>query len=347
MNGRMELLGGVFGVMLVYVVGGRVAERVKDPLASSRDRTAKLNAGIAKQRKNVSILKDMTQYVPAWEARSLPPNREVARSLYQAWLLELVAHVDFEDRSVNSFEPVRRTHFDVLSFTVKGRGTLQQLTKFLFEFYQAVHLHKITSVGISPIPKSSQLKLSFSIEAIALKTAIDAEGKDRRAELSDVTWKWLSENNLVDPADLGDTNRPATLQDYDVIAERNLFDVGGAIDATDHTYFEGVVAADDHNEAWFRLRSVGVGSNEEIMVRHAGSDAWIALNAPQAPGASQSSNLPQNLKLRAGDSFRIGTFRATVEAIEDSDVILESEGARWLLTIGKSITDALALPPEF
>ena len=343
MNGRMQLLLGIVALVIVYFAGSRVVDMVMSPLAESRRNTATLRKNIGIQEDNLDFSRTKTRYIPAWEARSLPPNKKVARSLYQAWLLELVEHVDFESPSVNSAQPVGRTHFNVFTFTVRGRGTLRQLTKFLFEFYQAPHLHKINSVGISPIAKSDHLDLSFSIEALALKNAIDTDGKDRHGELSTVTREWLAANNLIDPADLGDA---AILEDYEVIAERNLFDVGGTLDATEHTYFDAVVSVDGEDEAWFTLRSVGVGGPERVMVRRAESDTWITLSSPDE-SEPPAGAMPQKLKLRTGDSFRINSFRATVVALEESDIILDSGGSRWLLTIGEKVTDAIALPPEF
>ena len=60
-----------------------------------------------------------------WEAQSLPSDPEVARSLYQAWLLELVGYVDLANPNVDSGPPLsQKGVYRTLSFTVRGRGTL-------------------------------------------------------------------------------------------------------------------------------------------------------------------------------------------------------------------------------
>ena len=40
--------------------------------------------------------------------------------------------------------------YSVLSFTIHGQGTLDELTRFLFEFYNAGYLHQIHYIDIKP-----------------------------------------------------------------------------------------------------------------------------------------------------------------------------------------------------
>ena len=53
------------------------------------------------------------------------------------------------------------------------------------------------------------------------------------------------------------------------------------------------------------------------------------------------------LKLQRGGQFEIGHFHGTVVEIMEDDMIFESLGERWLLSIGEPISEAMALPPEF
>jgi hypothetical protein len=102
------------------------------------------------------------------------------------------------------------------------------------------------------------------------------------------------------------------LSDYFPIVERNLFAVGGGLDPTDQAVLTTVIYIDDEPEVWFSLR---------------GTD--------------------ELLKLREGDRLEIGQFSGILAEIDDTDVIIESEGERWLLSIGESLTQATALPPEY
>lgn len=104
----------------------------------------------------------------------------------------------------------------------------------------------------------------------------------------------------------------ASLDAYSPFAQRNFFAVGGGLDPTDQTYLSAVNYVNGKPEAWFTLRDT-----DEL------------------------------LKLRQGDPLSIGQFTGTIAEIDDADVILESEGQRWLLTIGECLTEAYALPPEY
>ena len=51
-------------------------------------------------------------------------------------------------------------------------------------------------------------------------------------------------------------------------------------------------------------------------------------------------------RLRPGDELAIESFQGTIESIDDHDVIVSSDGERWLLTVGENLTQAVALPPS-
>ena len=103
------------------------------------------------------------------------------------------------------------------------------------------------------------------------------------------------------------------LADYNLIAERNLFGfTGQGVHQTDQTYLTAVVQSAGQRQAWFTVRST-----DEVQ------------------------------RLKTGDLLAVGTFQGTIHEIDDHDVIVESEGERWLLTVGESLAQALALPPEY
>ena len=83
-------------------------------------------------------------------------------------------------------------------------------------------------------------------------------------------------------------------------------------DAADYASARSIHRIDGQPEVWFTVRT-----NDEI------------------------------LRLHQGEVLEVGVFRGTVVEISDSDVVLESDGERWLLTVGENLTQAAALPPEF
>ena len=290
---RKNILLAAFAAILFLYVGNWLLENVVEaPLEKRRGRTDRLQKDIEKRKLQLVRARKAAKELAVWEAQSLPSDTEVARSLYQAWMLELVGHVKLANPHVDSGNPTsRKGMYHALSFSVRGRGTLEQLTLLLFEFYRADHLHQIRSLRITPLERTDQLDLSISIEALVLP------GADREDRLSPAT-----SDRLASPE----------LADYEMIVRRNLFGSGDGFDPTDHTYLTAVTYSDGQPEAWFTMRV----------------DDTV-------------------LKLRKGQILRVGHFNGTVAEIAEVDVILESEGERWLLTIGENLTQASALPPEY
>ena len=99
---------------------------------------------------------------------------------------------------------------------------------------------------------------------------------------------------------------------YAPIIERNLFAVGGGLDPTDQAVLTTVTYVDGEPEVWFSLRDT-----DEL------------------------------LKLHKNDRLAIGQFSGVLSEVNDTDVIIESDGERWLLSIGETLAQATALPPEY
>lgn len=290
---RKQILSTLFVALLLFYCGDWLLRgAVFDPLSNARKRTTQLEQRIEKRQSFLSRARQAQSVLAAWQSQSLPSNAVVARSLYQGWLLELVDYVELERPSVNSNPPVtKRGGYRVLSFSAQGRGTLRQLTTFLFEFYRAAHLHQIRSLIITPVPRSDEFDLSVSIEALSLSSA------DRKDQLCSAVSERLVYEDFAG---------------YEVIVQRNLFGIGGAVDVTEHTQLTGVTYDNGLPEAWFSLQATG-----------------------------------ETLKLGTGGRLEVGQFVGTITEIIDSDVIVESDGQRWLLTIGENLSEACALPPEY
>ena len=97
-----------------------------------------------------------------------------------------------------------------------------------------------------------------------------------------------------------------------MIVRRNLFALGGGFDPSDHTYVTSITQVNGEPEVWFTNRA----TNEVV-------------------------------KLRAGGRLQLGPLAFRLAEIADTDVIIETDGERWLLGLGDKLTDAYALPPGF
>jgi hypothetical protein len=293
---RQKILVGAFILLLLVVGGDRVVSYVQAPLTARRNTADRLAGEIEKRAARLARARQAAKNLAYWEQRSLPADPVAARSAYQAWLLDLVNRLELVNPNVSSGEPaLRGGMYYTISFSLQAAGTLDQWTRFLFEFYRAGHLHQIRSIGFAPVGKKDQLVLSLAIEALALP------GADRSDGLSEET---------------SDRLAFAKLEDYGVIAARNLFGPGGSVDPTDHTYLTAINYVNGEPEAWFTLRTE--------------TDPDRSL-----------------LKLRVGKPLEIGQFRATVVDIAREDVILEADGQRWIVAVGESLAQAFALPPDF
>ncbi len=290
---RKKIMMGVLGLIAVFLAGDWMLQNLLEgPLETRRKAHNRLEKNIEKQKDLLARARKAGKQLSVWEEQSLPSNTDLASTNYGVWLMEVIQHAGLTCQGVNSSEPVtRRGIYSLLSFSTRAHGSLEHLTRFLFEFYRAGHLHQIRSLSITPIQKTGELDLVISVEAMVLPST------DRETEFTTQISDRLASTNL---------------EDYMAIVERNLFDVGGGVDPTDQTVLTTVTYVDGRPEVWFLLR---------------GSD--------------------ELLKLKKGDRLEIGLFSGTLAEIDDTDVILESEGERWLLSIGENLMQATALPPEY
>ena len=289
---RNRLLYLLLGGGALYF-GGDYAKRVyyDVPLKQKLDVKNDLKKKIKAQKKDLTAAKAAAKKLDLLQNFSLPSDLEMARSAYRAWLLEIVEKADFQSAHVDIGPATsRKGMYDVLNFSVRGKGSLHQVVRFLYDFYQAGHLHKIQSLSLTPMGKTGSLDVTATIEALSLS------GTDRKTELSTQTVHRL--------------NFPS-LQDYAVIAQRNFFGVGGEADASRQAFLTAVTRDGAEPEIWITLR---------------GQDKL--------------------LKLHRGSRFEIGPYAGTVVDILEDDVVFESDGERWILSIGESLADSFALPTE-
>jgi hypothetical protein len=295
MNKRRQiLLLGLLALILAFYVGDWLFQTILEgPRKERLSRKAALEKKLEEKKADLLAAIRAGKELEAWEARSLPSDPEIAISLYRSWLTELVGYARFDDAYVDAGSPMdRRGLYRTIDFSIRASGTLDQLTTFLFEFYNAGHLHQIRSINITPLSGREQLDLAISIETLLVPTA------DRTNQLTEVTVDRLSFDSLAD---------------YQVINERNLFGFSSrGIHPTDQTFLTAVVQVDGQPQAWFSDRS---------------SDSIF--------------------RLVRGEELAVGQFQGQVQDIDNHDVILESDGERWLMTVGESLAQAVALPPEY
>ena len=289
---RQNFLLGVMAAIALWQAGDWLLSFVDGPLKTRAAKTTRLQRQIKKQETQLARARKAGKQFEVWKKQSLPSDIEVARSLYRSWLLESVSESRLSNPFVDSGSAINRKGLYIsLAFSVRCRGSLQELTRFLFKFYQADHLHQIQSLGVTPLGRTGKFDVSISIEALVLR---DSPDKDR-----------------LNPG-LSTRLASTRLSDYRSIVQRNVFGLSNGFDEAAQAYLTAVTFSGGRPEAWITLRS-------EDRV----------------------------LKLTVGQSFDVGPVSGTVVSVEDSDVVFEADGERWLFSLGENLSEAFALPPEF
>ncbi len=277
---RQYALAAVCGLMVVYFAGEwLVGSVIQGPVQAAREKQTALERKIEGREKKLAEARLYAPWLDVWRGQSLPTDRELARSLYQAWLIELIEDVGFGSHSVNSSEPAPRGGvYYALGFSVRTRGTVEQLTRFLFAFYETDLLHQVRSLTITPISQTSDLDLSISIEALSLaRGATPADADD------DAVFAVFQQQTLRKSTRLAS----ASFEDYGVISERNLFAVGAEDDVADSTLLTSISIVDGEPQVWFtsqqtdelfKIRqgdSLQVGPLHLVLVEVLGSDVVL------------------------------------------------------------------------
>jgi len=104
---------------------------------------------------------------------SLPTNREKAAADYRSWLITLINDAGLS-QSKQTFigDTDEKGVYRKLKFTVSGRGTIENLTKLLHQYYSKDYLHRISQLKISLVPREAyQLDINLVSEVLAIDAA--------------------------------------------------------------------------------------------------------------------------------------------------------------------------------
>lgn len=107
-----------------------------------------------------------------WNKQALPTDPDFAKSLYQDWLRERLTKAGLNVKSLTVSTPRSSSKsYQQYSFTVSATGKLAQLTDFLYEFYQAKHLHRISNTTLTPAEDNKGLTIALTVDALSLPNA--------------------------------------------------------------------------------------------------------------------------------------------------------------------------------
>jgi hypothetical protein len=295
------LLGGVAVVFVLYWGFSTWAGM----FSSRNQRLADLKDKIGDKERTMLQVKQAIARRSELEKRSLPTNRELAQSLYHNWLLSTVEGSKLGDINVSP----KASHgtskaFDKLSFTVTGQGTLEQVTKLLFDFYATNYLHQIRFMTVKPVEKSTKLNLTMTVEALILPGAVNKERL---------------------PADKGDhLVAAASAEEYrKAIVGRNIF--------AEYTPPPVQVARQEKRDPPFD--SAKLAFITTIVV---GTDG-------RAKAFLHERNLDKTTHLHEGDPFEVSSLKGTVKRIDFDrrQVEMDVAGKSFMISMGRSLGDQM------
>jgi hypothetical protein len=250
---RQKIMLAVVGVLLVLQGGDwALTNLIEGPMQVRQAQRAQLEKRIKDRKAELARVRSEGKVLDVWEAQSLPSNPDAARTLYRAWLQDLVTDCRLEDRNVDAGSAVNhRGLYKSINCSVRGRGSMQTVTNLLYKFYNAPHLHRIQSVSLKPRTETSKVDVAMTVEALILPTAT------RKDELAKGKMTRLAS---------------AQLEDYDPFIERNVFGfpTKAGIDPAQYAYLTAIIASNGEPQAWFTLRNA-----DKVLKRSLGQEISV------------------------------------------------------------------------
>lgn len=191
MTSREKLLAGLVGVAVLLYAAGEGFTRYETALEASEDEQLQAESDLQAAKRSLSTAKRAQRKLRSLRQRSLPANPDIARSLYQDWLRQVASDAGIKEASVvdktndRSFSGAEEQQRE-LNFELTGNASLEQVVKFLHDFYRADHLQRISRANLKPVEGQNDLKLALAIDALILPSVAreDRLAEDAQAELA-------------------------------------------------------------------------------------------------------------------------------------------------------------------
>lgn len=298
---RERLLLVIAGALFLVIVIPVFYHLFGGEITKLRSRRNQLSGQLEKLESEVERQAEIRKRLTDLYSRSLPPGDLLAQSLYQNWLIDMATDVGIRDKRIDpgSIAPMK-DQYKKYTFTLHGKGSLEQIAEFLRRFHKAGYLHLVRKVTPRPIRASNELEVSITVEALALPQAKPTRMLPRRSEsemaptetektmLRDITQRNLFAS-YVPPRPAGEAPPPVKEDDFD---------------QAPYCFVTAIVEVDGKFQVWVDLRTEG-----------------------------------KRFKLHEGDMFRLGGVRCFVKKIEFDRVQFEAAGGLYTVKIGQSFAE--------
>ncbi len=176
MKDNEKILAVIVGAGILCLVAFFGFRWYSSAISTRRAAIADLETKVERQRRLVKDTLFAKKKLDEYEARSLPPQPAIARSLYQHWLLTKVQEAGLRDQVVSPTG--QRPLADVYvqqTFTINGKGRFEQIVQLLHEIYRVDLLHRVSRISLKPIKDTKDLDLSLTVDAVSVSTAPEAK----------------------------------------------------------------------------------------------------------------------------------------------------------------------------
>ena len=227
-------------------------QKIQKSIQDAQEQKNQMEQYLQYQQQSIENLQ-LGQYLE----RSLPQPVQSALTLYHAWLLELIAYCEFEQSAVTRGSIQQTSYYYSLPFSIRARCSLDQLSRFLYEFYWHCYLHKVVSIQIFPVDQAELVDIDIRIEGIVLPALQPNVPPPLVGRLPDGFWPRLASGLLSTYTE--------------PIESRNLLQFSkGGIDESDFARVTAISYVDGEPEVWISLltsdRKIIVHMGEQIRI---------------------------------------------------------------------------------
>lgn len=169
MTSRERTLIGAVAAAGALWFGSQGLTRYREAVARNQNVQTAAEAALSEGRVAQLRGQRARKMLSDWRNQSLPTDQQVAESLYQDWLRAQatgagMAVTQLTDKS----GATRNPQFGEAAVESRADGTLAQLANFLYRFYTAPHLHRISNASITAADGGQKLSLVITATALIL-----------------------------------------------------------------------------------------------------------------------------------------------------------------------------------
>lgn len=176
-NRERILAAGV--ALLVGLIGVRwfVDRVIQEPLRLKDAELATLSEQVMKKQQELQEAQDAEFDIRDWQSRALPADMSLAQPLYLDFLQDSLALAGIHRPQLLPVSVERRAnHYSVLRCPINVKCTLDELTRFMNEFYATDLLHNFRNISIKPSPDHKgvveEFDVAMTVEAVSLHDAV-------------------------------------------------------------------------------------------------------------------------------------------------------------------------------